>query len=108
MSGVAFCTCDDLACPFNPANHDKGCTPCIAKNLREHEIPTCLFYAVSPTRLEADADEWSWQAFARHVEHYLGSDSPRIPAGENAPEGINKCTGCAKKAEKNPEEHAAE
>ena len=28
------CTCTDTSCPFNPANHDKGCTPCIAKNLK--------------------------------------------------------------------------
>ena len=51
MSSVAFCTCNDRKCPFNPVNHDKGCTPCIAKNLHEHEIPTCLFNAISPDRL---------------------------------------------------------
>ena len=50
MNSVAFCTCNDRKCPFNPVNHDKGCTPCIAKNLHEHEIPTCLFNAISPDR----------------------------------------------------------
>lgn len=94
MSSVAFCTCNDRKCPFNPVNHEKGCTPCIAKNLHEHEIPTCLFNAISPDRLEADKDEWSWQAFARHVEAYLGSDSPRIPAGEEAPQGFTKIACC--------------
>ena len=89
MPGVKFCTCDDHSCPHNPCNHERGCTPCIAKNLREHEIPTCLFNAISPNRIETDKDEWSWQAFARHVDKYLGIDSPRILAGEKAPEGLN-------------------
>ena len=37
-----FCTCNDLACPLNPKNHDKGCSPCIQKNLRQKEIPNCF------------------------------------------------------------------
>ncbi len=41
-----FCTCSDTACPFHPANHDRGCEPCIAKNLKEGEIPTCFFKSV--------------------------------------------------------------
>ncbi len=41
-----FCTCSDRACPMNPANHDRGCSPCIAKNLREREIPSCFFNLV--------------------------------------------------------------
>lgn len=39
----SFCTCKDLKCPFHPTNHDKGCTPCIAKNLKHSEIPSCFF-----------------------------------------------------------------
>ena len=38
-----FCTCMDRACPLHPANHDKGCAPCIAKNLKQREIPSCFF-----------------------------------------------------------------
>jgi len=38
-----FCTCTDLKCPLHPANHDKGCAPCIAKNLKQKEIPSCFF-----------------------------------------------------------------
>lgn len=38
-----FCTCTDLACPFHPTNHEKGCAPCIAKNLKLGEIPSCFF-----------------------------------------------------------------
>ena len=56
MSEVPFCTCTDHACPCHPVNHDRGCTPCIAKNLRQHEVPSCLFRAVSPDKLPEDAD----------------------------------------------------
>lgn len=38
-----ICTCKDRDCPFHPTNHDKGCTPCIAKNLKLGEIPSCFF-----------------------------------------------------------------
>ena len=38
-----FCTCTELSCPHHPTNHDKGCAPCIAKNLKKKEIPSCFF-----------------------------------------------------------------
>ncbi len=38
-----FCSCDKLKCPHHPKNHNKGCTPCIEKNLRTKEIPNCIF-----------------------------------------------------------------
>ena len=38
-----FCTCKDLSCPNHPSNHDRGCSPCIAKNLHLGEIPNCFF-----------------------------------------------------------------
>ncbi|QIB69353.1 hypothetical protein Ami103574_08455 [Aminipila butyrica] len=41
-----FCTCTDTACKLNPCNHDLGCDPCIKKNLREGEIPSCFFHLV--------------------------------------------------------------
>ena len=63
-SGVPFCTCMDTACPFNPVNHDKGCTPCIAKNLREREIPTCFFKAVGHPK---PTDGWHFEDFAALV-----------------------------------------
>lgn len=47
MSKKNFCTCEDTDCNLNPANHDYGCDPCIQKNLRAGEIPTCFFKAVS-------------------------------------------------------------
>ena len=41
-----FCTCTDRTCPLNPANHSKGCDPCIQKCLKQGEIPSCFFHAV--------------------------------------------------------------
>lgn len=43
MDMSQFCTCKDRACPLHPTNHDKGCTPCIAKNRQQGEIPSCFF-----------------------------------------------------------------
>ena len=56
-----FCTCTDLSCPFHPSNHDKGCTPCIAKNLKEREIPTCFFKAVGHPK---PTENWHFEDFA--------------------------------------------
>ena len=39
-----MCTCLDVSCPNHPANHDQGCTLCIAKNLKTGEIPSCFFH----------------------------------------------------------------
>ncbi len=41
-----FCTCTNLECPLHPTKHDKGCAPCISKNLRLKEIPNCFFSLV--------------------------------------------------------------
>lgn len=38
-----FCSCTNLDCPLHPSHHDKGCTPCIQKNLRLREVPNCFF-----------------------------------------------------------------
>ena len=62
---VPFCTCGDTECPFNPVNHDQGCTPCIAKNLREGEIPTC-FYKMIPC--EKPTKGWHYEDFAALVD----------------------------------------
>ena len=58
---VPFCTCTDTKCPFHPTNHDKGCTPCIAKNLKEREIPTCFFKAAGGENPTAN---WHYEDFA--------------------------------------------
>lgn len=41
-----FCTCKNMDCPLHPTKHDKGCTPCISKNLRLKEMPNCFFNLV--------------------------------------------------------------
>lgn len=60
-----FCTCGDTSCPLNPVNHDLGCTPCVTKNLRLGEIPTCFFNAVGH---EKPTGGWSAKDFARLIE----------------------------------------
>ena len=37
-----FCPCRNTACRCHPANHDQGCSLCIEKELRKHEIPSCF------------------------------------------------------------------
>ena len=65
MSNPAkFCTCTDLDCPFHPTNHDKGCAPCIAKNLKEDEIPSCFFNKVDK---DYDGGSYHFEDFARLV-----------------------------------------
>lgn len=44
-----FCTCTNLECPLHPTRHDKGCAPCISKNLKLGEIPNCMFLKVKDT-----------------------------------------------------------
>lgn len=65
MSGYSgFCSCRDTRCPLHPSNHDQGCTPCIRKNLREREIPSCFF------NLVGDASElrsFHFEDFAKYV-----------------------------------------
>lgn len=41
-----FCSCGNLRCSLHPTKHDKGCTPCISKNLGLKEIPNCFFNLV--------------------------------------------------------------
>ena len=60
----SFCTCKDYSCPYNPVNHDKGCTPCIAKNLREGEIPTCFYKSIDHPK---PTGNWHYEDFAALV-----------------------------------------
>ncbi len=59
-----FCTCSNLACPLHPTKHDKGCAPCIQKNLRLQEIPNCFYHLVP--RSEGRSSD-SFEAFAALV-----------------------------------------
>ena len=60
-----FCTCADLNCKLHPQNHDKGCDPCIRKNMKDGEIPSCFFKLVHP-----DLSELKAFTFASFVEFY--------------------------------------
>ena len=60
-----FCTCTDKTCPFHPSRHAQGCTPCIAKNLREGEIPSCVFHAIGFPKPTAG---WRYEDFAALAE----------------------------------------
>ena len=62
---VKFCTCKDRECPCHPSNHDKGCTPCIAKNLKQGEIPSCFFYSIDHPK---PTEGWYFEDFARLVD----------------------------------------
>ena len=59
-----FCTCTDLACPLHPTNHDRGCAPCIAKNLKLKEIPSCFFNLLEDGR---PRDGYRFEDFAEGV-----------------------------------------
>ena len=59
-----FCTCTDHKCPMHPVNHEKGCAPCIAKNLRLKEIPSCFFNKLG---MDKKPDAYYFEDFARAV-----------------------------------------
>ncbi len=59
-----FCTCTDLKCPLHPTNHDRGCSPCIASNLKDREIPSCFFNLADP---DGTREEYHFEDFAEAV-----------------------------------------
>lgn len=42
-----FCTCKVTSCKNHPLNHSEGCDPCIRKNLKSCEIPSCFWLQIS-------------------------------------------------------------
>lgn len=62
---ASYCTCTNLNCPLHPTRHDKGCTPCIRKNLRLGEVPNCFFNLVLQPGEEAE--DSSLEAFAQKI-----------------------------------------
>lgn len=64
MNLSEFCTCKDTDCPLHPSNHDKGCSLCIAKNLKLGEIPNCFFNLVDKEKKSSD---YKFADFARLV-----------------------------------------
>ena len=71
MNGLSpFCTCTDIACPMHPTNHDKGCSLCIAKNLKLREIPSCFFNMVGSEK----RDTYFFEDFAEAVLKAAGKE----------------------------------
>ena len=64
-----FCNCPELSCKLHPSNHAQGCDPCIQKNLKAGEIPSCFFRMVHD-----DISQWndfSVDGFAQfYAEHH--------------------------------------
>ena len=59
-----FCTCEHIRCPRHLCNSEDGCTSCIEKNLREHEIPNCFF---NNAGLSKDRKDDYYETFARMI-----------------------------------------
>ena len=59
-----FCTCKALKCPFHPTNHNKGCSLCIAKNLKEGEITSCFFNKVGNA---SEMESYYYEDFSKLV-----------------------------------------
>ena len=59
-----FCTCTDLKCPCHPANHDRGCVPCVLKNRRQKEIPSCFYHDIDCPK---PTENWHYEDFAALV-----------------------------------------
>ena len=63
-----FCTCTVTQCPDHPLNHDKGCDPCIQKNLKLGEIPACFWVNISNG--VTGSTEYSVENFTKfYLEH---------------------------------------
>lgn len=68
MNAKEFYSCTDTKCPFNPANHENGCSLCILKCLKLNEIPSCFFNKISSERPENG--DYSFKGFADFVNKY--------------------------------------
>lgn len=74
MSNLSpFCTCKDTDCPMHPSNHNKGCAPCIAKNLKHGEIPNCFFDKLDITE---NINGYTFEDFADAVKKQNKSKQP--------------------------------
>ena len=76
----SFCTCRNLKCPLHPTNHDKGCTPCISKNLRLKEIPSCFFNLVDGAETRRGDSLADFAELVRNAEQKKQESSSGSPA----------------------------
>ena len=65
MSCKEFCTCPAKDCQAYPDKHDWECTPCISKNLDNHEIPACFWFKIGETKNAKS--EYTFMEFAKAV-----------------------------------------
>lgn len=66
-----FCSCTDLKCPCHPANHNKGCDPCVQLNLKQGEIPSCFFRKAHPDI--SGLKEFTMESFVKFYLEHLGT-----------------------------------
>ena len=69
MKCTDFCTCKSLDCEYHPSKHDWECTPCILKNLKQHEIPACFW-----DKIGDDENAKSEYTFLRFAEKVMSSE----------------------------------
>lgn len=43
MTAFDFCTCENFNCVHYTKNTDGTCTACVAKNLKNNKISSCIF-----------------------------------------------------------------
>ncbi|MBS5737543.1 MAG: hypothetical protein KHW62_05980 [Clostridiales bacterium] len=60
-----FCSCKNINCKLHPLNHNKGCSPCISKNLRTKELPNCFFNLVKNSETRKDD---SFKSFSKLLQ----------------------------------------
>ena len=75
-----FCTCNDRECKLNPCNHNLGCDPCIQKNLKAGEIPSCFFHLVSDDL--SQLDEFTVESFVDFFIQHRGDPIKNSPEAE--------------------------
>ena len=66
ITNESFCTCTYRECPHHPQKHDNECTACIAKNLRNREIPECFFSRIADK--SGANSNYTFEKFAEIVE----------------------------------------
>lgn len=69
-SSSNFCTCTKTDCHLHPTQHDKGCAPCVSKNLGSREMPSCFFNLLDGSELR------SGDSFKDFAEMVLKSSVP--------------------------------
>ena len=70
MERADFCTCKDLNCPYHSSKHNGECTPCILKNLKQHEIPACFW-----DKIGDDSNAKSEYTFLKFAKKVVGSEA---------------------------------